>query len=157
MLEYEKKFHAPIITSSQTPPSYEPAMLFLHLINTKMMHLEGLPLTLRSPSSYEPDLNINQPSLIDVPCSNTSIDANFSFSELPSLKYSTSQVARWETPHCLPWPIVLILKSNHYLVGTLNCPSPQRSSVSEAVFSVLMDDDGLESSSRNVLRWGTRR
>ncbi|KAJ8446815.1 hypothetical protein Cgig2_016125 [Carnegiea gigantea] len=136
--EMETQFHSPVGSTSNAFASFD------QFENDAFGRLAPVQ-SLWSPSSYEPELNINQPSSIDIPGSHVPTNGNSSSSEplseamkleLPSLQYSASQVGGWATPSS-PLPslesVDTLIQSPLSEHTRSNCPSPRSSGLLEAM------------------------
>lgn len=136
--EVESQFHASVASTSNDFPSFDQH-------EDDSFGRPALVQPLWSPPSYDPDLNINQTSPIDVLGSHAPINGNSSSSEpvseamkleLPSLQYSASQVGFWATPSS-PLPslesVDTLIQSPLSEHTQSNCPSPRSSGLLEAI------------------------
>lgn len=137
--EMETKSHGSIASTSDVFPSFD------HYEDDTFGRLAPVQ-SLWSPSSYSPDLNINEPSPIDVPGSHAPINGNSSSSEppseamkleLPSLQFTAPQVGSWVTTpsSLLPdlEPVDTLTQSPSSEHTQSNYPSPRSSGLLEAI------------------------
>ncbi|XP_021734294.1 transcription factor GAMYB-like [Chenopodium quinoa] len=136
--EVDSQFHVTVPSTSITFPKFEQ-----HEDDPFGRLVPVQPLW--SPPIYDPDLNINGTSAIDVLGSHAPINGNSSSSEpvseamkleLPSLQYSASQVGSWATPSS-PLPslesVDTLIQSPLSEHTQSNCPSPRSSGLLEAI------------------------
>jgi len=113
--------------------------------------------------SYDTELNINQPSPIDIPGSHAPINGNSSSSEplseamkleLPSLQYSATQVGSWGAASS-PLPslesVDTLIQSPLSEHTQSNCPSPRNSGLLEAIVYESKSLKGLKKNSNQQI------